>query len=91
MDATITVALINLAGGGLGMLIVQGLWKWLRGYYSSVQEAEDKAEEARKALADLRHEYDFLRAWILAQPLTEDQLARIPKPPERARNKEKRD
>lgn len=91
MDATITVALINLAGGGLGMLIVQGLWKWLRGHYSSVQEAEDKAEDARKALADLRHEYDFLRAWILAQPLTEDQLARIPKTPERARNKENRD
>ena len=91
MDATITVALINLAGGGLGMLIVQGVWKWLRGHYSSVQEAEDKAEEARNALADLRNEYDYLRAWILAQPLTEDQLARIPKAPERARNKEKQD
>ena len=90
MDTTITVALINLAGGGLGMLIVQGVWKWLRGHYSSVQEAEDKAEEARKALADLRHEYDYLRAWILAQPLTEDQLERIPKAPERARNKENR-
>ena len=91
MDTTITVALINLAGGGLGMLIVQGLWKWLRGHYSSVQEAEDKAEEARKALADLRHEYDYLRAWILAQPLTEDQLARIPMAPARARNKENND
>ena len=88
MDATITVALINLAGGGLGMLIIQGAWKWVRGHYSAVQEAEDKAEEARKALADLRHEYDFLRAWILAQPLTEDQLSRIPKAPERHRNKE---
>ena len=88
MDATITVALINLAGGGLGMLIIQGGWKWIRGHYSAVQEAEDKAEEARKALADLRHEYDFLRAWILAQPLTEDQLSRIPKAPERHRNKE---
>ena len=91
MDATITVALINLAGGGLGVLILQGVWKWLHGHYSAVQEAEDKAEEARKALADLRHEYDYLRAWILAQPLTEDQLSRIPKPPERQRNKEKRD
>ena len=91
MDATITDALINLAGGGLGVLILQGVWKWLRGHYSAGQEAEDKAEEARKALADLRHEYDYLRAWILAQPLTEDQLSRIPKPPERQRNKEKRD
>ena len=91
MDTTITVALINLAGGGLGVLILQGIWKWLRGHYSAVQEAEDKAEEARKELADLRHEYDYLRAWILAQPLTEDQLSRIPKPPERQRNKEKRD
>lgn len=90
MDATITVALINLAGGGLGMLIMQGVWKWLRGHYSAVQQAEDKAEEAKKALADLRHEYDYLRAWILAQQLTEDQLERIPKPPERARNKENR-
>ena len=90
MDTTLTVALINLAGGGLGMLIVQGVWKWLRGHYSSVQEAEDKAEAARKDLADLRHEYDYLRAWILAQPLTEDQLDRIPKAPERARNKENR-
>lgn len=89
MDTTITVALINLAGGGLGVLIIQGLWKWLRGHYSAVQHAEDRAEEARKALADLRHEYDYLRAWILAQPLTEDQLVRIPKPPQR--NKEKRD
>ena len=88
MDTTLTVALINLAGGGLGMLIVQGVWKWLRGHYSAVQEAEDKAEEAMKALADLRHEYDYLRAWILAQPLTEDQLERIPKAPERARDKE---
>ena len=88
MDATITVALINLAGGGLGMLILQGGWKWLRGHYSAVQEAEDKAEEAKKALADLRHEYDFLRAWILAQPLTEDQLSRIPKAPDRHHNKE---
>ena len=89
MDTTITVALINLAGGGLGVLILQGVWKWLRGHYSAVQTAEDKAEEAKKALADLRNEYDYLRAWILAQPLTEDQLARIPKPPQR--NKEKRD
>ena len=88
MDATITVALINLAGGGLGMLIIQGGWKWIRGHYSAVQAAEDKAEEAKKALADLRHEYDFLRAWILAQPLTEDQLSRIPKAPDRHRNKE---
>ena len=88
MDATITVALINLAGGGLGMLILQGGWKWIRGHYSAVQAAEDKAEEARKALADLRHEYDYLRAWILAQPLTEDQLSRIPKAPERHRDKE---
>lgn len=91
MDATITVALINLAGGGLGVLILQGVWKWLRGHYSAVQKAEDEAEEARKALADLRYEYDYLRAWILAQPLTEDQLARIPEPPERQRNKENRD
>ena len=88
MDATITVAIINLAGGGLGMLIIQGAWKWVRGHYSAVQAAEDKAEAARKALADLRHEYDYLRAWILAQPLTEDQLARIPKAPERHHNKE---
>ena len=88
MDATITVALINLAGGGLGMLILQGGWKWVRGHYSAVQAAEDKAEEARKALADLRHEYDYLRAWILAQPLTEDQLSRIPKAPDRHHNKE---
>ena len=88
MDATITVALINLAGGGLGVLILQGVWKWIRGHYSTVQAAEDKAEEAKKALADLRHEYDYLRAWILAQPLTEDQLARIPKAPDRHRNKE---
>lgn len=88
MDATITVALINLAGGGLGVLIVQGGWKWIRGHYSAVQDAEDKAEEARKELADLRHEYDYLRAWILAQPLTEDQLSRIPKPPDRHHNKE---
>lgn len=88
MDATITVALINLAGGGLGMLIIQGLWKWIRGHYSAVQAAEDKAEEAKKALADLRHEYDYLRAWILAQPLTEDQLSRIPKAPDRHRDKE---
>lgn len=88
MDATITVALINLAGGGLGMLIIQGGWKWIRGHYSAVQAAEDKAEEAKKALADLRHEYDFLRAWILAQPLTEDQLSRIPKAPDRHRDKE---
>lgn len=88
MDATITVALINLAGGGLGVLIMQGVWKWLRGHYSAVQAAEDKAEEARKALADLRHEYDYLRAWILAQPLTEDQLSRIPKAPDRHHNKE---
>lgn len=89
MDTTITVALINLAGGGLGVLILQGVWKWLRGHYSAVQDAEDKAEEAKKALADLHHEYDYLRAWILAQSLTEDQLARIPKPPERYRNKER--
>ena len=88
MDATITVALINLAGGGLGMLIIQGGWKWVRGHYGAVQAAEDKAEEAYKALADLRHEYDYLRAWILAQPLTEDQLARIPKAPDRHHNKE---
>ena len=88
MDATITVALINLAGGGLGMLILQGGWKWIRGHYSAVQDAEDKAEAARKDLADLRHEYDYLRAWILAQPLTEDQLARIPKAPDRHRDKE---
>lgn len=48
MDAQIISSLINLAGGALGLAILQGVVKWVRGHYTAVQRAEDKYKAERK-------------------------------------------
>lgn len=48
MDAQIITALINLAGGALGLALIQGIVKWLRGYYTAVQRAEEKYQRERR-------------------------------------------
>lgn len=48
MDAQIITALINLVGGALGLALVQGIVKWLRGHYNAVQIAEEKYQSERR-------------------------------------------
>lgn len=48
MDAQIITALINLVGGALGLALVQGVVKWLRGHYNAVQIAEEKYQSERR-------------------------------------------
>lgn len=47
MDAQIISSLINLAGGALGLSIIQGVVKWVRGHYNALQKAEDKYKTER--------------------------------------------
>lgn len=48
MDTQIITALINLVGGALGLALVQGVVKWLRGHYNAVQIAEEKYQSERR-------------------------------------------
>lgn len=48
MDTQIITALINLAGGALGLALIQGVIKWLRGHYNAVQTATEKYQRERR-------------------------------------------
>ena len=48
MDTQIITALINLVGGALGLALVQGVVKWLRGHYNAVQIAEEKYQSEHR-------------------------------------------
>lgn len=82
MDAQVIASLINLAGGALGLALIQGLVKWLRGHYNAVQRATEGRSKAQAETRRIRHEYDYLRAWILSLGLTTEQLTKMPRPPD---------
>lgn len=92
MDPAIITTLLTLIGGALGWLgkaLVDAIRQYKSGHKEELQRrdeiiAEKDAELAmvKRRKANLRNEYNFLRAWILSQGLSEDQLTRMPKPPD---------
>lgn len=48
MDAQIISSLINVAGGALGLALIQSITKWLRGHYNAVQTATEKYQSERR-------------------------------------------
>lgn len=93
MDPIITNTLLGAIIAALGWM-GRTLWESVKAYKTGHKEQLQKRDDiiadlesqltaSRRRKKDLRGEYDYMRAWILSQPLTEDQLAKMPKPPPR--------
>jgi len=87
---TLLVALFTVLGW-MGKTLYQSITDYRTGHKEALQardeiiadlEAQLKSLSRRKK--DLRGEYDYFRAWVLAQEsLTSDQVEKMPKPPTR--------
>ena len=97
MDPAIITTLLTLIGGALGWLgkaLMDAIRQYKSGHKAELQQRDeiiaDKDSEItalRRRKKDLRGEYDYFRAWVLAQEvLSPDQLANMPKPPPRDPN-----
>lgn len=97
MDPAIITTLLTLIGGALGWLgkaLMDAIRQYKSGHKAELQRRDeiiaDKDSEItalRRRKKDLRGEYDYFRAWVLAQEvLSADQLAKMPKPPPREPN-----
>jgi UDP-3-O-acyl-N-acetylglucosamine deacetylase len=92
VDPAIITTLLTLIGGALGWLgkaLMDAIRQYKTGHKEELQRRDeiiaDKDVELtalKRRKANLRNEYNFLRAWILSQGLSEDQLTRMPKPPD---------
>lgn len=78
MDVQVISSLINLAGGALGLALVQGVTKWLKGHYSAVQRATNKYESERRYSNRL---YEHIL--VLRQKLIRADVTGLPDIPER--------
>lgn len=91
MDPAIITTLLTLIGGALGWLgkaLMDAIRQYKTGHKEELQRRDEIINEKdaqitvlKRRKSDWRTEYDYLRAWILSQPLTEDQLSRLPKKP----------
>ena len=97
MDPAIITTLLTLIGGALGWLgkaLMDAIRQYKSGHKAELQQRDeiiaDKDSEItalRRRKKDLRGEYDYFRAWVLAQEaFSPDQLAKMPKPPPRDPN-----
>lgn len=77
MDAQIITALINLAGGALGLALIQGIVKWIRGHYNAVQRANNETEQVRR-----RKQRWIEHALILRRMLVEHGVTDLPPRPD---------
>lgn len=94
MDPIITNTLLGTIIAALGWM-GRTLWESVKAYKTGHKEQlqkrdeiivdlESQLETIRRRKKDLRGEYDYFRAWVLAQEvLNSDQLAKMPKPPPR--------
>lgn len=92
MDPAIITTLLTLIGGALGWLgkaLMDAIRQYKSGHKAELQQRDEIIADRdaqltvlKRRKANLRNEYNYLRAWILSQGLTEDQLARMPKQPE---------
>jgi len=91
VDPIITNTLLGTIIAAVGWM-GRTLWESIKAYKTGHKEALQQRDEIiaekdaqitalKRRKSDLRTEYDYLRAWILSQPLTEDQLSRLPKKP----------
>lgn len=92
MDPIITNTLLGTIIAAVGWM-GRTLWESIKAYKTGHAEALQQRDEIiadkesqivalKRRKADLRNEYDYLRRWILSQPLTEEQLAKMPRPPD---------
>lgn len=92
MDPIITNTLLGTIIAAVGWM-GRTLWESIKAYKTGHKEALQQRDEIiadkdsqivalKRRKSDLRNEYDYLRRWILSQPLTEDQLAKMPRPPD---------
>lgn len=96
MDPAIITTLLTLISGALGWLgkaLMDAIRQYKSGHKAELQQRDeiiaDKDSEIttlKRRKSTLIREYDFLRAWILSQRLSEDQLKRMPKPPDQLRD-----
>ena len=92
MDPAIITTLLTLIGGALGWLgkaLVDSIRQYKSGHKAELQQRDeiiaDRDAEltvTKRRKASLINDYNYLRAWILSQGLTEEQLSRMPKPPD---------
>lgn len=94
MDPIITNTLLGTiiaAVGWMGRTLWESIKAYKTGHKAELQQRdeiiadlESQLTALRRRKKDLRGEYDYFRAWVLAQEvLTADQLAKMPKPPPR--------
>lgn len=94
MDPIITNTLLGsiiMAVGWMGRTLWESIKAYKTGHKADLQrrdeiiaDLEARLTALRRRKKDLRGEYDFLRAWLLAQEvLSSDQLEKLPKPPPR--------
>lgn len=92
MDPAIITTLLTLISGALGWLgkaLMDAIRQYKSGHKAELQQRDeiiaDRDAEltvTKRRKAALRNDYNYLRAWILSQGLTEEQLSRMPKPPD---------
>lgn len=93
MDPIITNTLLGTIIAAVGWM-GRTLWESVKAYKTGHAEALQQRDEIiadnesqivalKRRKTYLHNEYNYMRAWILSQPLTEDQLKRMPKPPPR--------
>ena len=92
MDPAIITTLLTLIGGALGWLgkaLMDAIRQYKSGHKAELQQRDEIISDRdaqltvlKRRKSALRNEYNYLRAWILSQGLTEEQLARMPKPPD---------
>lgn len=94
MDPIITNTLLGsiiMAVGWMGRTLWESIKAYKTGHKAELQQRDEIIADLeaqliaiRRRKKDLRGEYDYFRAWVLAQEvLTADQLAKMPKPPPR--------
>lgn len=80
--ADIITALISATGGVIITLLARSIKEWRDGRKDEADRLAKKLDTLRTQKRYWKNEYDYLRAWILSQSLTEEQLNRMPKPPD---------
>lgn len=85
MDTSTTQIITTLISATAGILVTlfwQSVKEWWRGRKDEADRLSTRLDTQKAETRRWRQEYDYLRAWILSQSLTEEQLNRMPKPPD---------
>lgn len=87
MTPAVVQIITALIGGTVGVFatfFLQSVKDWHDGRKDEAQKIAEKMAHAKAEKRRWQQEYDYLRAWILAQnALSDIQLAKMPKPPSR--------